>query len=451
MKEKVLNVGLLGATWVLGLVLPHFQPDPNIFELLFDSAVVLLLTYSLWCVLRNIFLNSKQVSYGLTSALVLLFLTSYLLLRLGSPTLYDLWSRLGSGSMEIEGDLFPFGDLVHFTAAAGCVTGIEIGVNSCDPWQRAFNQNPDVSRFLDFIGLTNVNLLGISSYLMLTTLLILNVRKQNLSNIAFIIFIASPPFVLAVDRGNEIITIFLILLGLNLLESKNKYLKSSSVIFLLAAVIFKLWPLLLIGSLAIFASKPKQKYLLIAFALSAGYWLSSLNEIPKMFSATQSGSPHGVAFGFKLFFSEQTSPINAGYLALMAILIAGLWIKYFGSSINAAFAASIRDPRFEILVPTLLTYVGIWIFTDSFIYRMLILLPALLILISPDLLSHFWVKGLLVLILVSVLSSRLAITTGVSSSLALVSLFVSILYARARIQNYISQRQTSEEGIAESR
>jgi hypothetical protein len=170
-----------------------------------------------------------------------------------------------------------------------------------------------------------------------------------------------------------------------------------------------------------------------------------------MLSATQSGSPHGVTFGFKLFFSEQTSPINAGYLVLMAILIAGFWIKYFRSSINAAFAASIRDPRFEILVPTLLTYVGIWIFTDSFIYRMLILLPALLILINPDLLSHLWVKGLVVLILVSVLSSRLAITTGVSSSLALVSLFVSILYTRARIQSYISQRQASEEGIAESK
>jgi hypothetical protein len=170
-----------------------------------------------------------------------------------------------------------------------------------------------------------------------------------------------------------------------------------------------------------------------------------------MLSATQSGSPHGVAFGFKLFFSEQTSPINAGYLALLAILIAGLWIKYFGSSINAAFTAFIRDPRFEILVPILLTYVGIWIFTDSFIYRMLILLPALLILISPDLLSHLWVKGLVVLILVSVLSSRLAVTTGVSSSLALVSLFVSILYTRARIQNYTSQRQVSKEGIADSK
>ncbi len=93
-----------------------------------------------------------------------------------------------------------------------------------------------------------------------------------------------------------------------------------------------------------------------------------------------------------------------------------------------------------MLIPILLTYVGIWIFTDSFIYRMLILLPALLILVNPDLLAQLWVKGLVVLILVSVLSSRLAITTGVSSSLALVSLVVSFSYARARIQSYISER-----------
>jgi hypothetical protein len=246
--------------------------------------------------------------------------------------------------------------------------------------------------------------------------------------------------VLAVERGNEIITVFLILLGLSLLESDNKYFKAFSVFFLLAAVIFKLWPLLLIGSLAIFARKPKRKYLLVAFALSAGYWLSSLSDISKMLSATQNGSPNGVAFGFKLFFFEQTSPINSGYLILLAILIAGTWFKYFAHSLHAAFMASIRDPRFEMLIPILLTYVGIWIFTDSFIYRMLILLPALLILVNPDLLAQLWVKGLVVLILVSVLSSRLAITTGVSSSLALVSLVVSFTYARARIQSYISER-----------
>ncbi len=333
---KLFDIGMLGATWVLGLVLPHFQSDPNLFELLLDSAVVLLLTYSLWCVIRNNFLNSRHVIYWLLAILVLLFLTSYFLLRLGRPTLYDLWSRLGAGSMEIEGYLFPFGDLVHFTAAAGCVTGIEIGVNSCDPWQRAFNQNPDVSRFLELIGVTSVNLLGISSFLMLTVLLILIVRKQDLINISVVIFFASPPFVLAVERGNEIITVFLILLGLSLLESDNKYFKAFSVFFLLAAVIFKLWPLLLIGSLAIFARKPKRKYLLVAFALSAGYWLSSLSDISKMLSATQNGSPNGVAFGFKLFFFEQTSPINSGYLILLAILIAGIWFKYFAHSLHAA-------------------------------------------------------------------------------------------------------------------
>jgi hypothetical protein len=444
MRIRALNIGLLGATWVLGLVLPHFQPDPNCFELLFDGALVLMLAYSLWFVLWDTFLNCRQASYWFTAMSVLLFLTSYLFLQLGSPTLYDLWSHLGSGSMELEGNLFPFGDLVHLTSAAGCETGIEIGMNSCDPWGRAYNQNPDVSRFLEYIGFTNVNFLGVGSYLILSVLLIQIVRKRNLGNISFVIFIASPPFMLAVDRGNEIITILLILLGLTLLESKSKWLKSLSVFFLLAAVMFKFWPLLLIGSQALFARKPIKKYLLITLALSAGYWLSNLNEIPRMLAATQNGSPYGAAFGFKLFFSEQTSLINAGYLTLIAILTTAFWIKYFGRSLHAAFTITKRDPRFEILIPFMLTFVGIWVFTDSFIYRMIILLPALLILISPDLVSFHWVRGIVLLILVSVLSSRLAITTGVSSSLALVFLFISIIYTRARILDYWGQRQTSQ-------
>ena len=449
MRVKVLSIGLLGATWALGLVLPHFQPDPNFFELLLDSVVVLTLAYSLWFVLDNAFLSSLKVSYGLTAFYVVLFLLSYLLLKLGSPTLYDLWSHLGSGSMEYEGSLFPFGDLVHFTAAAGCVTGIKIGVNSCDPWQRAFNQNPDIPRFLDFIGLTNVDLLGVGSYLMLTFLLILIIQKRNLSNVAFIIFTASPPFVLAIDRGNEVITIFFILLGLVFLETSNKYCRPFAVIFLFAAAIFKLWPILLIASLTLFASKPRKKYLLITFVLSAGYWLSSANEIPKMLSTTQDGSPHGVAFGLKLFFSDQTSLINVGYLGTLTILTTAIWIYYFGRSLTASFKS--HEHRYTILIPTLLTYVGIWTFMDSFIYRMLILLPALLILISQDLLSRTWGKGLVVLILVTVLSSRLAITTAISSSLALVFLFVSFMYARARILNHTSQLQVSKEGTAESR
>jgi hypothetical protein len=451
MKEKAMSIGLLGAAWTLGLVLPHFQSDPNFFELLLDSVVVLVIAYSLWSVMNIVFLNSLRVSYLLTASSVVLFLSGYFLLQMGSPTLYDLWSHLGSGTMEFDGSLFPFGDLVHFTAAATCVTGIKIGANACDPWQRAFNQNPDIPRVLDSTGLTNVDLLGIGSFLFLTLLLVLIIWKRNLKNIAFVIFIVSPPFVLAVDRGNEIISIWLILLGLISLESKNKYIQCFAIIFLPAAAIFKLWPVLLIALMGLYAKKTNRKYLLIAFAVSAGYWLISLGDIPKMISATQSGSPHGVAFGLKLFFSDQTTLINVGYLTTLAILITSLWVKYFGRSFTTALESTIRDPRFTVLIPTMLTYVGIWFISDSFIYRMLILLPALLILISEDLLFQIWAKGLVVGILVTVLSSRLAITTAISSALALIFLFVSIVYSWNRIQNYISQRQVSVTGISDKR
>ena len=451
MKAKVISIGLLGLAWTLGLVLPHFQPDPSFLELLLDSVVVLVLAYSLWFVVNIDFLNSLKVSCWLNTTSVVLFLSGFLLLQLGSPTLYDLWSHLGSGSMEFDGSLFPFGDLVHFTAAATCVSGIKIGTNACDPWQRVFNQNPDVPRLLDLIGLTNVDLLGIGSYLLLSLLLILIIWRQNLRNIAFVIFIVSPPFVLAVDRGNEIISIWLILLGLISLESENKYIKFFAIIFLPAAAIFKLWPVLLIALLGLYANKSNRKYVLVAFAVSAGYWLTGFSDIPKMLSATQNGSPHGVAFGLKLFFSDQTTLTNVGYLTALALLITSIWVGYFRSSLSATLKSSIHDSRLSILIPALLTYVGIWFFTDSFIYRMLILLPSLLILIGEDLLSQLWVKGLVVAILVTVLSSRLAITTAISSALALIFLLVSIMYSWNKVQAHIDQRQVTVEGTTDDR
>ena len=446
-----MSIGLLGVAWTLGLVLPHYQPDPNFFELLLDSVVVMVIAYSLWSVMSIPFLNSLRVSYLLTASSVVLFLSGYFLLQTGSPTLYDLWSHLGSGTMEFDGGLFPFGDLVHFTAAATCVAGIKIGANACDPWQRAFNQNPDIPRVLDSIGLTNVDVLGTGSYLFLTLLLVLIIWKRNLKNIAFVIFIVSPPIVLAVDRGNEIISIWLILLGLISLESKNKYIKCCALIFLPAAAIFKLWPVLLIALMGLYAKKINRKYVLVAFAVSAGYWLISLGDIPKMLSATQSGSPHGVAFGLKLFFSDQTTLINVGYLTTLAILITSLWFKYFGHSFTKSLESTVRDLRFTVLIPTMLTYVGIWFISDSFIYRMLILLPALLVLISEDLLSQLWAKSLVVGILVTVLSSRLAITTAISSALALIFLFVSIMYSWNRVQSYLGQRQVNMDGVSDER
>lgn len=209
--------------------------------------------------------------------------------------------------------------------------------------------------------------------------------------------------------------------------------------FLPAAAIFKLWPVLLIALLGLYANNKNRIYLLFALAVSAGYWLISIGDIPKMLSATQNGSPHGVAFGLKLFFSNQLPLVNSGFLILFAFFIASNWVVAFGPSLAKSFKGSVHHPLLATLIPVLLTYLGIWLFTDSFIYRMIILLPALLILIHEDFASLPWSRGLILLILVTVLSSRLAITTAVSSSLALVILFMSIQYSLMRVKSYSSQ------------
>lgn len=441
MGAKVFGIGLLGTAWALGLVLPHFQMDPNFDALLLDSAVVPLLAFSLWLVLNNAFLNSLRVSFLLTTFSAVLFLLGYLLLKLGQPFLYNLWAHMGSGGMEYEGNLIPFGDLVHLSAAAACSTRIEIGQSSCDPWQRVFNQNPDLLNFLNLFKTINIDFLGIGSYVLLTLLLVLLVWQRNLTSISFVIFIFSPPYMLAVERGNEIITTLLVVLSFITLESKNKYIKVLSVFFLFAAVIFKLWPIILVILLALFSNRTNRIYVLSALIFSVGYWVKKIHEIPEMLSATQHGSPYGVSFGFKLFFSDQISSTHVGFLLALAVVIASVWICFFSRSLSTFMRSWPLDGKFAELVPLLLTYTGVWVFSDSFMYRMLILLPALLYLINKDLFDQPWVKSLIILILATVLSSRLTITTAMSSALALVCLFISCVYAWARIRNHISRKQ----------
>ena len=181
---------------------------------------------------------------------------------------------------------------------------------------------------------------------------------------------------------------------------------------------------------------------------SVGYWLLNLTEINKMISSTQEGSPHGVAFGLQLFFSDQTTFANSAYLVVFSMVIVGGWVFINSKNAFKYTKKLMGDHRLTILVPLMLTYVGIWAVSDSFIYRMLVLLPTLLILIEPDLLEELWVRSLVAMILVTVISSRLAVTTAVSTSLALVMLFISVVYTKHRIESYIGYLHDTDLGIA---
>jgi hypothetical protein len=431
--SSIRNLVALGGIWVAILSIPYFQREIGYLEI-FVSFLLLFALYKRLLSLTGILqVNSWRLNLGLISLSGVFFFTSFTLLIFGVPAPYDFWSRLGAGSMEKDGKLFPFGDLAHLTSAASCQNGGVLAENSCDPWQREFNQNPDLPKILKLLNFSEANLLGlISSTVFLTLILWIVYRKKN-DSLALSISVYSPVVILGIDRGNEVITLTCILIAVCLIESKGKIPGLVSVVALSFASFYKLWPSLLLF-LVIFCCNGKIRLRALMAAIpSILYWGVNSQSIPPMLSSTQSGSPYGLSFGLKLFFSQRIQVEHALiFMSLGIVFFLFWWIKN-GSELRASLVDLKNQNSFGLIVSVLLTYVGIWCISDSFIYRMMILIPALILLTEESYRQYSWQKSVVVLILVTLITGNLSITTAVSSSLALVALYISYVYVLVRI------------------
>lgn len=422
--------------WAAALILPHFQAEPMGVELFLGSILVVFLWCSINNVLRFPVLSTRRVNLSAGGFFLLFFLGSYALLKFDRPIFYDTWSRFGAGSMEREGVTYPFGDLVHLTEAARCTSGVVLASNSCDPWGRLFNQNPDIPAVLSFLRVTNVEILGVFTAVVFVFVLFTSIYVSKSSSFSFAIFLFSPVVVLAVERGNEILTIIFILIALRFLRSEGLI---ASVVYSLAmftASFFKLWPLLLVILFALLSEPSTRIRSWIALLLTGGYWALKADEIRMMLSATQDGYPYGVAFGWKLFLSPGVGLVESIFLFVFCVAIFFYWVMKNHDSLIAAIQDSKLDREMRLLVSFLLCYAGIWFISDSFIYRMLILLPVLLLLSQDFYRAYKWAASLTVLILVVSISSKLAITPAVSSALALVSVYISTVYFVEKIKRF---------------
>lgn len=434
MRQQVRGIALLGITWGTALVLPFFESDPGIFEIMVGGLVVAVLFYSIRAVLIYPVLNQKKVIIFIYWSFLFIFLSVFSLLKIGFPLPYKIWSRFGAGSMEKEGLIFPFGDLVHITAAAQCPGGGVLGSNSCDPWQRYFNQNPDLPTVLNFLRLSNESLLGVLAVVFIVFLLLHTTKKEKTPNLGVPIFLFSPVVVLAIERGNEVLTMCLITLGLLYLNSNSKIGSLVYTTVMFSAAFFKLWPLLLMALLAMFSTSHSRVKAFFAFTLGGLYWMTKVDEVSEMFASTQSGYPYGVSFGLKLFASHEANQTNTILLIAIALLSFLHFAVKNHSKLLSSFSVSLFDDKMAVLIPVILSYSMIWLFSESFIYRMFILLPAILILGGDILHAQRWAQSFLALILVTSITSKLAITTAISSSLALVSIYISAVYLVVRIK-----------------
>ena len=411
--------------WALVVTVPHFQQTNSVRA----SLLCLLLTLVAFHSIRNLLeveLSPRTISLTLF-AILSVYLVALSLFYQGIDFLYLYWSKLGAGSMELGDSLFPFGDLAHLISAVDCEEPAVVGANVCDPWERSLNQNPITIEVFRLFNFSNLGFVGISSTILFFFVTYLFNRNHKVANFSMPLFLISPVAILAIERGNELITLTLILGGFLLLEQEKLVLQPLGAIFLGCAAIFKLWPVIIIVSLLVLSNRYFRVLTELLLAIPIVYWILNFNLAKIAVQNTQLGSPSGVSFGAKLFLDVRIPALlQFFYVALLSTGIFFL-IRYLAR--DKSIAMQICSSRLEavILVSIFLTYFCVWLVGQNFMYRLLLLLPALLILVRPHNWNYFASRFLVSVILLTSFSAKLQISMVLTGVLACVGLYLTII------------------------
>jgi hypothetical protein len=418
------------------IVILSYQPiSENRYVTLTYNAFLAVVSF--YCI--NFALNSDLRANKLLSHVIAVASSAGLIIAFGSlfigkPAIYEKWASLGSGTMYLEGKVAIFGDLTHLTSAAKCGYPIIVGTYVCDPWLRFFNQNPIVPEFLRAINLTNVIVIGITSLTLLYIILFAVINKLEVKSIAPYIMLMTPVSVLAIDRGNEVITLTLILVGHFLLHTKSTIRQTMGALSLFFACVFKLWPVVLVFFTLIFFWKRINlvpKFILI---LSFFYWIPQINLALSMLNATNMGSPFGRSFGLQLIWHGETIVIVVLSLSLLLT-----YVRLSKSSLNQFILSSSGVATLYSLIPVMLTFSIIWAIGDSYIYRMIILIPIVFLLGQFKFTEFAFPKFLVSAILVTCITSLTPLVLVTTSALALyfVYLTVTTVIAQRNMKSFI--------------
>jgi hypothetical protein len=195
----------------------------------------------------------------------------------------------------------PFADLRAITAGAECIDlGYDVLVNNpCDPWHRSMNY-PRIWSFVAYLGIDQsyTNILGILIivlYFSSIFYLIGHLNKVS-STIYYSLVLCSPTAMLAVERCNNDLIIFILLSWAILVVNKN-YLQfkssiSYSIIFL--ASMLKLYP---VFAFTILLRERGKRIALSTLAIFLGFFLyivSIKDQLPLISKAT----PRAVSFSY---------------------------------------------------------------------------------------------------------------------------------------------------------
>jgi hypothetical protein len=326
--------------------------------------------------------------------------------------------------MSLDGSLYIFGDLAHLTSAAKCSKHLVIGTNVCDPWGRELNQNPEVIEFFRFCNLTNVRAIGFVTVILLFLLLGISLRKLKIDSIAVFLMISTPVMLLAIDRGNEIITLSLLLVGILALDTKSTKWQAVCGVALALAALFKLWPVVLIFFVLFFCWNRitwQAKAILISPIF---YWAFRLDEIRALLGATQQGSLAGLSFGFKLLAFTEMSWLHRVTLFVLSLIFFLMLLNFTKFHLVLLIEGTCGVSILRKISPYMMTYSLLWIIGDSFVYRMIMLLPIVIYLGREEVSQFQWPRMIQSAIIVTSLSSKTPAILISSSALSLYFIFI---------------------------
>ena len=415
--------------WIACLVLPHFQKNFNLSTSMAQIFIALIMLRSIYFILRELSSFQKFSTSRIFLVFPLFYLVAISLNSLGIKELYISLNRFGAGTMFISDKVFLFGDLAHLTSASNCPTPIKIGEVICDPFSRPLNQNPHIIELLRFLGFSNTLLLGLISTFLFFTLVMFLAKKNQMNAISLFIILLSPPIVLAIDRGNEIITILLVTTSLYLLVRGNMQ-QTLGATLLGISCFLKLWPVVLVSCLVIFLRKHICIFAKGIMLAPIIYWLLYFGNALKMVSFTDKGSSLGLSFGISYYLNSSIPFAHfVFFLAATALIVA----FYFSSIRNLAPVSKEFSPDLALFVSLSFTYIAIWAIGTSYVYRLVIFIPLVIYLNKAFVLnkSRLLLEALLI---VTLLTSRLSITTVFTNSVAVIFSIILIRYLIKRFK-----------------
>lgn len=313
----------------------------------------------------------------------------------------------------------PFADMRVITAGAECIRlGHDVLIeNPCDPWQRPMNY-PRIWSIFASLGINQGHTIALSVLcaLIFFILFFLIIKKINYTeSLLYASILCSPSIMLAIERGNNDLIVFIILaIALLIIERDKFYLDCLSMIMVIFASIIKLYP---VFAISVFLKMKRQKFvffLIFAITFFGTYIIYNFDNL-KLISRATPRSKH-LSYGSKVIFDVLADLDFTSYfrwitppiiiLLLTSIVLVLLFAPNSNKMLNKFDDFDIQKiSSFRIGCSI---YIGTFFIGNNWDYRLIFLIftiPQILLWIkSQNSLSMFSILALIGIIMTSWLS-----------------------------------------------